>query len=64
MLGYRHALIDLVVDVFELNLGRMLKLLELNDAPPNYIYGLHESLHTLPHICNRLCELVVESRCQ
>ena len=50
MLVNRHALIDLLVHEFKLDLRRVLELFQSHTRPADYIDSLHESLHTLPHV--------------
>ena len=45
---------------FESELGRMLKLLELNVHLANDIDGFHKTFHSLPHIGNWCFDLVLE----
>jgi len=55
----RDAGVDLPLLVLKLELGRMLELLQLNDGATKDIDSLHKALHTLPHVGDRLLDLLL-----
>ena len=61
MLFFGHTPVDQLLESVKLHLRRMLELFELSTCFAYHFNCFHKSFHTFPHICHRLCELVVKS---